>query len=364
MRTLHTLSSVLLCGLVVCVAARADDTQMTVHYIDVGQANATLLQFSCGAMLIDAGAEDDKYADRLVSYLDRTLTEEVNGRKVIDIVFITHTHRDHNSVLKRIIEEFEVKRYVDNGDVFGSGKPGATAIRKAIKNEEVDTKLTEVRDEKITNMRTRRGYWSRQIDPFRCTGCDPKIRILSAGMDEPPDGWSNSDFDNENNHSLVIRVDFGESSFLFPGDLEDAGIETMLAWYKESPAALDADVWEVNHHGAENGTTPDLIDAISPEIAIISCGNMEYGKASTNKWDAFAYGHPRAKVVALLQENNNVTTTRPAPVEVDVADKSQIFHKTTVTKSIYATGWDGTVIVRGFCNKEPIVVETLHEPQP
>src|ERR1043166_1702606 len=86
-------------------AARAEGPEMTAHFIDVGQANATLLVFPCGTVLIDAGAEDDKYADRLIDYLEETLPKNERGERVIDVLFITHTHKDHNSVLERIIEE-------------------------------------------------------------------------------------------------------------------------------------------------------------------------------------------------------------------------------------------------------------------
>jgi len=365
MKTVLRAFGLLLCGLVMASASPrfADVPVMTAHYINVGQANATLLVFPCGTMLIDAGAEDDKYADRLIEYLDKNLPVR-NGEKVIDVMIVTHSHKDHNSVLKRILEEFEVKRYVDNGHVSGSGKSGAKAVRKAIQDRSIDTKLTEVKDTDITSLKSKHGFWSKQIDPFKCSACNPKIRIMSASLDEEPQGWSNEDFDNENNHSLVIRVDFGESSFLFPGDLEEAGIETMLDYYKNDKDEVDVDVWEVDHHGASNGTTPEFVKALSPAIAIISCGNMEYGRATTNRWDAFGYGHPRADTVELLEGVDGVQATRMDAIDVSVATKPRRFHTMRVTKSIYSTAWDGTIVVKGFLDRDPVVEKMLHEASP
>ena len=95
------------------------------------------------------------------------------------------------------------------------------------------------------------------IDPIHCADCDPKISILQASRDTQPEEWSPSDFKNENNHSLVIRVQFGASKFLFPGDMEDAAIESLIDRYEGKPT-LDVDVFQVSHHGSENGTTHEL----------------------------------------------------------------------------------------------------------
>ena len=63
------------------------------------------------------------------------------------------------------------------------------------------------------------------IDPIGCADCDPTI--LQASRDTQPEEWSKSDFKEENYHSLVIRVQFGAGKFLFPGDMQDAAIESL-----------------------------------------------------------------------------------------------------------------------------------------
>ena len=70
-----------------------------------------------------------------------------------------------------------------------------------------------------------------------------KISILQASRDTQPEEWSKSDFKEENNHSLVIRVQFGASKFLFPGDMQDAAIESLDPNEITGPAALRGVAW-------------------------------------------------------------------------------------------------------------------------
>ena len=65
------------------------------------------------------------------------------------------------------------------------------------------------------------------IDPVKCDTCDPKIRLLHGRVALQPDDWSDDEFEQKNNHSIVTRVDFGMSSFLFTGDLEEAAIDRL-----------------------------------------------------------------------------------------------------------------------------------------
>jgi competence protein ComEC len=174
------------------------------------------------------------------------------------------------------------------------------------------------------------------IDPLACPRVDPKIEILSGGLSANP-GWSADDFANGNNHSLVIRVDYGAASFLFPGDLENAGI-ARLTGRLANPADLDVDVYEVNHHGAANGTTAAWLAALTPKMAVISMGPSTVH----DPWTGWAYGHPRRAIIEMLE--TAVSMTRTAATE-PVADAVKRFSGMTVDRAIYATGWDGDVVV-------------------
>lgn len=101
---------------------------------------------------------------------------------------------------------------------------------------------------------------------------------------------------------------------------------------------LDVDVYAVGHHGSHNGTTVELLEAMTPKAAVISMGHREIEE----KWTAWAYGHPRRDVVVNLARS--VSGTRPSR-DVMVGDGVKRFSNFDLNRAIYATGWDGNVTI-------------------
>jgi hypothetical protein len=232
-----------------------------------------------------------------------------------------------------------VRNYVDDGKTQGSGGPQVRWIRKQA--QALGINLREIDNDEITALPNKEGLTDAAIDDIKCPLCDPKIVVLSGGQSKNP-GWSETDFGNWNNHSLVIRVDFGKSSFLFTGDLEVPGIEKLAGYYSDTKM-LRADVYQVGHHGSWNGTTRELVEAISPSIAVIGVGRWDYGLNSSYPFTTYRYGHPRREVIDLLSEW--IPGNRNNPISIKVFEGSQDPIDYTVKKSIYATGWDGDVRV-------------------
>lgn len=278
--------------------ALSDDHVMHAHFISVGHANATLLEFACGAVLIDAGAQDDEHVEKPVSYLRGVFQERGDLTSTLESIIITHNRIDHTRALRAVVEEFNVKRYVDNGQLTGPGTANPNWVRNNASTGGRNITIREIENSEISNLPHRNGLSDLTIDPVDCAGTDPKLDVLSGRQAENP-GWSHQEFDNKNNHSIVIRVEFGQASFMFTGDLEDTAIETLLELYKNSPT-LDVDVYEVGQHGSHNATTPELVDAMTPEIAVISMGKWDDGKGSPNRFNTWHYGHPRKVVVDML----------------------------------------------------------------
>src|SRR5688572_31717953 len=94
---------------------------MMAHFIDVGQAHSTLLEFSCGAILIDAGAQDDANEQTPIGYLETFLDRRTDLNRTLDSILITHNHIDHTRALRRVVETFTVERFIENGFTTGSG---------------------------------------------------------------------------------------------------------------------------------------------------------------------------------------------------------------------------------------------------
>ncbi|MGH7338268.1 MAG: ComEC/Rec2 family competence protein, partial [Myxococcota bacterium] len=205
---------------------------------------------------------------------------------------------------------------------------------------------TIVRQQEI-NVTT--GLTTNAIDPVVCSGVDPKIRALWGRVDDKGD-WFAKDFADENNHSVVVRVDFGAASMLITGDLEEtveppnrAGIERLLESYVGTNL-LDADVYLAGHHGSHNGTTPELLARVSPKIAVVSAGPPCARTGHT----AYAYGHPRELTVQELEAAVSLSRAQPIPVTTFSGPKTPVLR--TVTKAVYATSWDGNVVLRARTN--------------
>lgn len=315
--------------------AQVDGNTMRAHFINVGQGDATLLEFSCGVVMIDAGGESDRDTSALVDYLRGVFADRPELHDTIRAVFITHNHVDHTRGLDAVVDHFHVPRLIENGRRGGPYDPGDVALRRLATDPRRPSTWLDVNEYDVAQ--TEDGLTGPDIDPVECPGTNPAITILSADYDQNP-GWPAAAYADKNNGSLVIRVDFGQASFLFTGDLETEAIATLLQNYANS-TALDVDVVHVGHHGSYNGTTSALLAAIvRPEIAVISMSRCDdHGPRS-----GWTYGHPRKDAVDLLRA---AITRRRTTRQVYVATAVKQFSETTMRDAIYATGWDGSITV-------------------
>lgn len=221
----------------------ASSAMMRVHYIDVGQADATLLQVSEKnedfTILIDTGNWNET---DVVTYLQ---TENIRD---IDIIAITHPHADHIGQLDKIIDAFNVTEVWMNGEIANS-QVFAKSL-DAIEKNHVDYYEPKVGD-------------AFDIGPLQIEVLHPKS--ITA---------------NTNNNSLAMRMQYGEIAFLFTGDGEEQAEREMLA----SGEKLQADILHVGHHGSKSSTSEEFLKAVNPEIAIYSAGVGN------------SYGHPDSEV--------------------------------------------------------------------
>jgi len=252
-------------------------------------------------------------------------------------IIITHPHIGHTLSLPDVVLKsgIKVERYIDNGRLSITKSP--TLTPHGIENTYSVLAVPE-KFEKILSFSDAMDDWSSKgrhkddIDPIKTAD----IAILKGGADT----------DNPNNNSLVIRVDFGEASLLFTGDLQDDGIKELISRYKGTDR-LDVDVYQVGHHGSYNGTTEALVNAMTPEIAVISMGRWDYGideQYDKDHFNTWWYGHPRENLVELL--SNGISENRRMPITAMVFRKPADPVEREILKRIYATGWDGTVQIR------------------
>lgn len=219
--------------------------QLKVHFIDVGQADCILLQQGNENMLIDAGNNDDEQT--IKNYLQNV------GVNEFKYVIGTHPHEDHIGSMDYIMNSFKV------GKIYF---PKATATTKTFEN--------------LFNAVKNKGMQFTQPTPGETFNLgQAKCTILA------PNGTKYEDL---NNYSIVLKVEFGNNSFLFTGDAEDISEKEMLSKGYD----LKADVLKVGHHGSDSSTTREFLNAVNPKYAVISVGKGN------------DYGHPTADTIQKL----------------------------------------------------------------
>ena len=243
--------------------------QLTVHFIDVGQADCALLECEGQTMLIDGGNVGD--SSLVVSYLKE------QGIEHLDYVICTHAHEDHVGGLSGPLNTCTA------GAVYA---PVTECDTKAFGSF---LKYTQAQGLEITVP---------EADDSFLLG---EARVTVLGPRE--------DYDDTNNTSIVLRVDHGENSFLFTGDMETSAEEDLLA----AGCDLDANVLKVGHHGSSTSTGYVFLREVMPEYGVISCGTGN------------SYGHPHEEVTSRLYDANvTVYRTDEQGTIVAVSDGTEI----------------------------------------
>ena len=286
----------------------------------------------------------------LNEYLEGFFERRMDLNGGLASLFLTHPHRDHTRGVSTVLENFNPGTVVTNGQIIAGGRWDQKKAHEHTfgpdKKEATDDDLplSTVTLKKLTEGS---GLNYDAIDAVDCGAVDPTITVLWGQVSD-----QEKKYENPNNHSLAIRVVFGKASVLWTGDMEEAAIVDFVTRYSGS-SELDVDVYQVGHHGSDNGTTEGLLVAASPEIAVISMGPVNREGRST----AHQYGHPGLEVVSLL--NKHVKGSRK-PLTADVATAAKKFRTFEVTKAIYATGWDGHIVLEANTKGEWSVLSTAN----
>jgi competence protein ComEC len=217
-----------------------DDT-LEVHFIDVGHADSTLLIGPAGnTLLIDAGRDPNATAVR--RYLDRQGIEE------IDILFSTHSHRTSIGGQAAVIRALET----DGQGINAIAQSGLTAQSPAY-----DRYLRAVIDANL------------QFDFYESrAGAGFPFGDINETVLGPPTPYL-ADGDPDEN-SLVMRFEYGNTSILLPGDIGPVAQRRLV---DNHSASVNATALKVSRRGAANGSGPAFIDAVSPEVAVVSAAN-------------------------------------------------------------------------------------------
>ncbi len=242
-----------LAGILVLVGIAVNGNEkpnlLEVDFFDVGEGDAILIETPArDQVLIDGGPNNAvlEKIGRALPFYDRK----------IELVILTHPDTDH---LRGLIEV--LKRY--DADLILAG------------NIKCDTAICQewnkiIEDKKIP-IKTALGGEIVNLG----NGLILKVIYASGG----------SDADGDNSNSLVARLDYGENSFLFTGDIEKDTEEFLM----NDGADLSADILKVAHHGSKTSTTAKFLETVNPQAAVISAGKNN------------RYGHPADEVLERLK---------------------------------------------------------------
>ncbi len=217
-----------------------------VHFIDVGQGDSVLLQSSGHYALIDAGVRDSKEA--IFNYLDSL------GVTKLDYVIMTHPHADHIGSMAAVLKQYEIGEMImpniDNGP-----EPTTSTYERV---------LNALEEKDIATVQAAPG------DTYALG--NGKITILGDGIKT----------DNLNDISTALRFDANGLSLLATGDGEKAVEQHLLDTESRN---LQADVYKAAHHGSSTSNTQAFLQAVSPQLVVISCGKDN------------SYGHPHKEAL-------------------------------------------------------------------
>ena len=255
-------------------SAPAPDGRLHVEFLDVGQGDSIFVTFPTGeTMLVDGGGRlnfnkillkgDDESETVEFEPDSRTIGESVvseflwqKGYSKIDFIVSTHPDADHIQGLADVARNFAVKRALFSGIYLG--------------DEEFDDLYGILESRKIESSIVSRGEY--------LEFGNARVDVLSLSPENTPKSGST------NNSSLVLRIVFGNRSFLLSGDIEKEAEKELVQNTK-----VQSDVVKVAHHGSRTSSINEFVDAVKANYAVISVGRTS------------RFGHPHAEVVERWQ---------------------------------------------------------------
>jgi competence protein ComEC len=257
-------------------AGASSSGEMRVVFLDVGQGDSTFIRTPAGkTILVDGGGTPswsklsyDPGREEIVPFLRR------EGVKALDFVVISHPHGDHIGGFLEVFRRIPVRNLLDPG--LDHDEPEYPALLKLAREKKTNYEVVGEGD--VLN-------W------------DPALRVevLAPSRD--------FEFTHLNDNSVVLKITYGEVSFLLTGDVEKEGEARLVKKHKND---LRADVLKVAHHGSRTSTTPRFIDAVRPKTAVISCGRNNLFK------------HPHPEVVSRLQSRGIKTYRTDLDGDVEI----------------------------------------------
>lgn len=229
----------------------AGQNQTRLHFVDVGQGDAVLIENSGEFALIDCGTEDcESY---LLGYLERC------GVKNLKLLVMTHPDADHIGSMDAVLREMDVETLVLPAAALGEDAPATQCFLHVL----------DVLDEKPEiELAVAQSGLAFAIGTGRLT-------VVLAGLAG----------ESGNNESVCTRYTMGSFAFLDTGDAEQAAEQLLMA----GEATITATVFKAAHHGSHSSNSVEFMQAVAPQCVVVSCGQgNRYGHPHPEPMEAFA----------------------------------------------------------------------------
>ncbi|MDD5357282.1 MAG: ComEC/Rec2 family competence protein [Candidatus Pacebacteria bacterium] len=242
------------------VSAESRHGVLTVAVLNIGQGDAIFIEAPNGNQIIVDGGPDQRLLSELghvMPFYDRS----------IDMIINTNPDSDHYAGFLDLLKSYKVGEFMESGTV--SDTPTYHELEKTVAEKHIP-KIIAKRGMKIL--------------------LDKDVSLYVLYPDRDVSNWTS------NNGSIVMKLVYGDTSFLLQGDAT-AEVEKYLISLEKSPESrgyggLSGQVLKVGHHGSRTSTSEEYVEAVSPEYAAISDGKNN------------RYGHPHKETLETLQKNN------------------------------------------------------------
>lgn len=250
---------------------------LTICMLDVGQGDCLFIRTESGnSYLVDGGSSSEKDIGQygIIPFLKSKKISQLNA------VFVTHSDEDHISGLRELLEKCK------EGNGIAIEKLVLPHIKEVYRDENYSSLEGLAKEMNIEMIYFKEGS-SLQDGKMN-------MECLHPGPEFQPE--------NANAYSMVLSLSYGEFNMLFTGDLEGTGESLLLEKLLERNVAgtgTETEVLKVAHHGSRNSTSDQLLEQLSAELALISCGRDN------------SYGHPHGELLERLENHGIAIAATP-----------------------------------------------------